>query len=82
LAHELLRRRIPFMVYSGYPRRDDAPPEFKDVPWIEKPCRAEEIITAVKLMMQPSHARRRLPAGTCETLNLNEARRVRKSNRW
>jgi DNA-binding response OmpR family regulator len=80
LAHELLRQRIPFMVYSGYPRRDDAPPEFNNVPWIEKPCRAEDIITAVKLMMQPNHGTQRQLAGTCETLDLTEARRVRKSN--
>jgi DNA-binding response OmpR family regulator len=80
LAHELLRRRIPFMVYSGYPCRDDAPPEFKDVPWIEKPCRAEDIITAVKLMMQPNHGTQRLSTETCETLDLDEARRVRGSN--
>jgi DNA-binding NtrC family response regulator len=51
LAHELLRRHIPFLVYSGHQRRSDTPSEFSDVPWIEKPCAREEIISALQLIL-------------------------------
>jgi DNA-binding NtrC family response regulator len=52
LAHELLQRGIPFMVYSGHSRSPDTPPEFKDVPWIEKPCARDNIIAMVQVMVQ------------------------------
>jgi DNA-binding response OmpR family regulator len=52
LAHELLRRRIPFLVYSGYTRRADTPSAFKQAPWIEKPCAREDMLIALRLMIQ------------------------------
>jgi CheY-like chemotaxis protein len=50
LAHELLQRDIPFVVYSGHPRRPDMPCEFKDVPWIQKPCAREDMLAALRGM--------------------------------
>jgi len=56
LAQELLQRRIPFLVYSGYPRHTSLPSEFERAPWIEKPCPAEDILAAIRLMTWPNHA--------------------------
>jgi DNA-binding NtrC family response regulator len=58
LAHELLRRRIPFLVYSGHPRRADMPAAFSAVPWLEKPCAREDILAALRLALveQPVEA--------------------------
>jgi len=79
LAQELLRRRIPFLVYSGHARSADTPSEFKDSPWIEKPCRSEEIIAAVRLMIQPRHPQE--PSwGTSDKLSRNTRRRFQPSN--
>jgi DNA-binding response OmpR family regulator len=50
LAHELLQRDIPFMVYSGHARRPDMPPEFNDVPWLQKPCAREDMLAALRLL--------------------------------
>jgi DNA-binding response OmpR family regulator len=50
LAHELLRCGIPFMVYSGHPRRHDTSSEFTDVPWVEKPCARDDILAMVQLL--------------------------------
>jgi len=41
LARELKRRGIPFAIYSALPRREDAPPELRGVPWLEKPVQRE-----------------------------------------
>ncbi len=53
LAHELRHRGVPFMVYSGHQRRPDTPVEFKDALWIEKPCAREEILSALRQLIQP-----------------------------
>jgi len=50
LAGELLQRDIPFMVYSGHPRRPEMPREFKDVLWIQKPCAREDMLAALRSM--------------------------------
>jgi hypothetical protein len=36
LAGELKRRGVPFAIYSGL-RPEAGTPEFRDVPWLEKP---------------------------------------------
>jgi DNA-binding response OmpR family regulator len=50
LAQELLRCGIPFMVYSGHPRRHDTPLEFTDAPWVEKPCVRDDILAMAQLL--------------------------------
>lgn len=58
LAGELKRRRIPFLVYSGYPRNDMTVPE--DVPWLEKPAEAGVLTaTLIEVMNAPAPPRRR-----------------------
>lgn len=47
LAGELNRREIPFLIYSGYPRRHDMPCELRGVPWLEKPTRREDLLKAL-----------------------------------
>jgi DNA-binding NtrC family response regulator len=37
IARTLLQRGVPVVIYSGYPRGADTPPELRDVAWIEKP---------------------------------------------
>ena len=37
LAQELKRRGVPFAIYSGLKPGPNTPPEFQDVPWLEKP---------------------------------------------
>ncbi|MBM6596398.1 response regulator [Microvirga pudoricolor] len=51
LARELRRRDIPFLVYSGYRLGSDLPLELHGVPWIEKPCRREELMTALQTIL-------------------------------
>jgi DNA-binding NtrC family response regulator len=53
LAHELQERGVPFMIYSGHRHSPDIPPEFKDVPWLEKPCSREDILKALQSLVQP-----------------------------
>jgi DNA-binding NtrC family response regulator len=47
LAGELNRREIPFIIYSGYPLRQDMPSELQGVPWIEKPTSREHLLKVV-----------------------------------
>ncbi len=47
LALELRRRGIPFIIYSGDPRRPDLPPELQDVPWLEKPIARIGLLNAL-----------------------------------
>jgi DNA-binding response OmpR family regulator len=44
-VRELKARRIPFVVFSGH--RQESSPELEGVPWVEKPGRANEIVTAL-----------------------------------
>ena len=48
LARELKSRGIPFAIYSGLPRAADAPDEFRDVPWLEKPVSRETLATTLQ----------------------------------
>lgn len=48
LARELIRRSIPFAVYSGWEQSDVADPEFHDAPWIGKPAPFAKVVAAVR----------------------------------
>jgi DNA-binding NtrC family response regulator len=47
LAGELHGRGIPFIVYSGYSRHLGVPSALQEVPWLEKPTRREDLLTAL-----------------------------------
>jgi DNA-binding NtrC family response regulator len=47
LAGELQARGIPFIVYSGYARHLGVPCVLQGVPWLEKPTRREDLLTAL-----------------------------------
>jgi DNA-binding response OmpR family regulator len=53
IARELKSRGVPFAVYSGLPPKDDRPPEFQDVPWLEKPVRRETLVTILEELAEP-----------------------------
>ncbi len=46
LARSLRERGIPFVIYSGH-KRDVAPPELQEVPWLSKPCDREALLAAL-----------------------------------
>ncbi len=46
LARTLRERGVPFVIYSGH-RRDTAPPELRDVPWLSKPCDRPALLAAL-----------------------------------
>ena len=46
LVRVLRDRDIPFVIYSGH-ERSIAPPEFQQVPWINKPCDREVLLAAL-----------------------------------
>jgi len=45
---------VPFVIYSGYHPDSVDKHEFRDVPWIEKPCTITEITTALTAMTRLS----------------------------
>jgi DNA-binding response OmpR family regulator len=47
LAVELVAREVPFIVYSGAPRRDPAVPEFGEAAWLEKPASSASLLSAL-----------------------------------
>jgi DNA-binding NtrC family response regulator len=47
LARDLNRRMIPFVIYSGYPRRESLPSELQGAPWLEKPTSREDLMKVV-----------------------------------
>lgn len=51
LARELLRRGVPFVVYSGHRRRASEVPELDAVPWIDKPAPRQELIAILLAAM-------------------------------
>jgi len=53
LARELRRRGIPFVIYSGYRPDADRPDEVKGIPWLEKPCSREELLRALRFVLEP-----------------------------
>ncbi len=54
LADELHRRDISFIVYSGYPRHLGVPSELQEVPWLEKPTRREDLLSALVALSRKS----------------------------
>jgi len=50
LARELKARAIPFVIYSGLPPTPTIPPEFQDVPWLEKPVSRENLARTLEQM--------------------------------
>ena len=48
LARELQRRSVPFLIYSGRSRPAETPPEFLNVPWLEKPTARDQLLRAVE----------------------------------
>jgi len=56
LARELLRRRIPFVVYSGHRQRDNVSSEFNSAPWLEKPCSRDDLLSALQSILFQSRS--------------------------
>jgi DNA-binding response OmpR family regulator len=46
LVRVLRERGIPFVIYSGHPR-EIAPPVFRNVPWLSKPCDRATLLAAL-----------------------------------
>ncbi len=46
LVRVLRERGIPIVIYSGH-KRDVAPPELRDVPWLSKPCDRAALLAAL-----------------------------------
>ena len=57
LARAFLKRNVPFLVYSGLPRLPELNPEFRDVPWLEKPTGRADLLGALAFLIQESRAR-------------------------
>ena len=59
LVLELKRRTIPFVIHSGWARREQTP-AVRDAPWIVKPAAVaaltEALATALRTSPRPSHA--------------------------
>jgi DNA-binding response OmpR family regulator len=54
LAQELMRRQIPFMIYSGHSRGRDVSGVFKNAPWLEKPCPRDDLLRALRMLLTPA----------------------------
>ena len=50
VAHELRRRAVPFVIYSGHQRPKDPHPAYVDAPWVEKPATPTEVLAAFGLL--------------------------------
>jgi len=46
LARSLREQGLPFVIYSGH-RREVAPSELRDVPWLSKPCDRAALLAAL-----------------------------------
>ncbi len=46
LVQVLRQRGVPFVIYSGH-KRDVAPSELQDVPWLSKPCDRADLLAAL-----------------------------------
>jgi DNA-binding response OmpR family regulator len=60
LARELLRRGVPFVVYSGHRRHSSGFPEFDTVPWIDKPASRQDLIASLMSAMSKGRASQEL----------------------
>jgi DNA-binding response OmpR family regulator len=52
LADRLREAGIPFLIASGY-TRESLPERFRNIPQIEKPCDAEQILEYIGTLMRP-----------------------------
>lgn len=62
LARELRSRGIPFAIYSGLRSEADGPPEFQNVPWLEKPAGREDLARILELLTHERSDAHRGPA--------------------
>lgn len=51
LAEALSRRRVPFIVVTGYASRRPEPPLLRDAPRLQKPVRGDELVAALTQAM-------------------------------
>jgi DNA-binding NtrC family response regulator len=56
IARILKERGIPFAIYSGLRPEAGGPPEFQDVPWLEKPVGRDALSDTLQ-QLQRIHAR-------------------------
>lgn len=54
LARELIRRGIPFVIYSGADDRHAGVPEFDGIAWIVKPSPQARVVAAVAQLLRGS----------------------------
>lgn len=57
IAETLQSRGVPFLFLTGYASLDDFPPEFVDVPRLDKPFVASELLGLVARLCGSEHAR-------------------------
>jgi hypothetical protein len=56
LVRELRRRRIPFVVYTGFEPEPDLAEEFRGAPWLAKPSEPSDIVDARRCLGNSSQA--------------------------
>ena len=54
LAKVLLGRGVPLVIYSGCQRDVEAPPELRDVVWLEKPVDRAGLLEVVRQLVSPT----------------------------
>jgi DNA-binding response OmpR family regulator len=50
LARELRALNVPFVVHTGWPAHAEIATEFRGAPWLEKPIRFDDLLTAVEAL--------------------------------
>jgi hypothetical protein len=51
VARRLVRRRVPFILYTGTSNRD---PNLAECPIVEKPASPRALVSAIKTVLQPN----------------------------
>ncbi|SFK88231.1 hypothetical protein, partial [Methylocapsa palsarum] len=54
IIEKLTHKNVPFIIYSGYGRGHLTSTDFASYAWIEKPARAQEILSAAERLLMPS----------------------------
>jgi DNA-binding response OmpR family regulator len=57
VARELIRRRVSFVVYSGYQKHRNTVPEFDQGEWVEKPSASGSLVKALAGLAQARTAK-------------------------
>lgn len=52
VARVLKERDVPFAIYSGLKPEMEGPPEFQDVPWLEKPLGRDALSETLQQLMR------------------------------